>query len=119
MRRVLLVEDETLVALLLEDMLDDLGFEVVEVASQLETALDLVERVAFDVAVLDVNLGGYIRSFPVADRLRLRGIPFIFATGHERSGLAIAYPGTPVVQKPFRRDELSEALQRALAKNRS
>lgn len=109
-RRALLVEDESMVAILLEDMLDELGFDVVGVASRLETGLAAADQADVDVAVLDVNLGGLSRSFVIADRLRERGIPFVFATGYGRQGLGGAYPDIPVVQKPFRRAGLLRAL---------
>jgi CheY-like chemotaxis protein len=115
--RILLVEDEALIALLLEDMLEGLGYTVVEVSAQLEAGLAAAERADIDIAVLDVNLGGHVRSFPIADRLRMRGIPFLFTTGHGRSGLEQAYPDAPVVQKPFRTSELRSALEQALAKS--
>ncbi|WP_159714131.1 response regulator [Geminicoccus flavidas] len=114
-RRVLVVEDESLVALLLEDMLLELGFTVVDVASRLETGMSAAQQAAFDVAVLDVNLGGETRSFPIADLLRRRGIPFVFATGHDPSSLERSYPDAPVVRKPFLRGDLRSALARALA----
>jgi DNA-binding response OmpR family regulator len=114
--RVLLVEDETLIALLLEDMLEALGYTVAEVSAQLEAGLAAAERIDIDIAVLDVNLGGHIRSFPIADRLRMRGIPFLFTTGHGKAGLELAYPDAPVVQKPFRMSELRLALEQTLAR---
>jgi DNA-binding response OmpR family regulator len=116
--RVLLVEDETLIALLLEDMLEALGYTVVEVSAQLEAGLAAAERIDIDIdiAVLDVNLGGHVRSFPIADRLRMRGIPFLFTTGHGKAGLELAYPDAPVVQKPFRMSELRLALEQTLAR---
>jgi CheY-like chemotaxis protein len=78
---VLIVEDEALVAMLLEDLLHELGCHVVEIASRVETALTSILVRIFDVAILDVNLKGET-SYPVADVLELRKLPFLFATGY-------------------------------------
>lgn len=109
--RVLVVEDEMLVAMNIEDMLLDLGHEVAGLASRLEPALSLASEGRFDLAMLDVNLAGQ-PSFPVADILIARGIPFLFATGYGAKGIAPAYRGHPVLQKPFRERDLGEALMR-------
>jgi CheY-like chemotaxis protein len=109
--RVLVVEDEMLVAMNIEDMLLDLGHEVAGLASRLEPALSLARDGAFDLAMLDVNLAGQ-QSFPVADVLIARGIPFLFATGYGSKGIAEAYRDRPVLQKPFRTRDLGEALER-------
>jgi len=107
--RILVVEDEMLLAMNIEDMLLDLGHEV-GLASRLEAALGLAREGAFDVAMLDVNLAGE-RSFPVADLLAARGIPFLFATGYGRAGIDEAYRDRPVLQKPFRADDLRSAIE--------
>ncbi len=108
--RVLVVEDETLVAMLIEDMLGDLGCQVVGPAANVEEALDLAAAGGIDCAVLDVNLAG--RSvFPVADRLRELGVPFAFATGYGDAGLRAADQGSPVLQKPFREADLAQVLE--------
>ena len=109
--RVLVVEDEMLVAMNIEDMLLDLGHEVAGLASRLEPALSLAREGAFDLAMLDVNLAGQ-QSFPIADILIARGIPFVFATGYGIKGIAEAYRDRPVLQKPFRTRDLGEALDR-------
>ena len=108
--RILIVEDEMLVAMNIEDMLLDLGHEVAGLASRLEPALSLAREAAFDVAMLDVNLAGEA-SFPVADALRERGIPFLFATGYGIQGIAEDYRDAPVLQKPFRALDLEQALR--------
>jgi CheY-like chemotaxis protein len=110
--RVLVVEDEMLVAMNIEDMLVDLGHEVIALASRLETALAFARDATFDVAMLDVNLAGQA-SFPVAEVLRARGIPYLFATGYGIQGIAEAYRGAPVLQKPFRAKDLEESLRAA------
>lgn len=107
--RVLVVEDEMMVSMLIEDMLGDLGCEVIGPASRIEDALVLVDSAAIDCAVLDVNLGGQ-PIFPLADILRERGAPFAFATGYGDAGLREADRGTPVLQKPFREIDLARVL---------
>ena len=79
-RRVLVIEDEALIAMLLEDQLAELGCEIAGVAARFDDALEKATALAFDVAILDVNLSGK-ESFPIAEALRARGMPFVFATG--------------------------------------
>ncbi|RVU18150.1 response regulator [Methylobacterium oryzihabitans] len=112
-RRVLLVEDESLVAMLAEDMLLDWGCEVA-VAMRLEQALALVRDQTFDLAILDVNLGT-ARSYPVADELLARAIPFLFATGYGRHGVDHEYRDAVVIQKPYQGSQMRGALERLLA----
>ncbi|PIK73781.1 response regulator [Methylobacterium frigidaeris] len=111
-RRVLLVEDESLVAMLAEDMLLDLGCDVV-VAMRLEQALTQLQGGDFDLAVLDVNLGA-ARSYPVADELFARRIPFLFATGYGLEGVDPVYRVVPVVQKPYQQAHLQHLLEHLL-----
>ena len=114
-RRVLVVEDESLVAMLVEDMLLDFGAEV-EVAMRLAEALRLAREGRFDMAVLDVNLGDGHRSDTVADALRFRGIPFLFATGYGERGLTERHRGTPTIQKPYRNVDLGLVIDGLLAR---
>ena len=107
--RVLVVEDEMMVSMLIEDMLEDLGCKVVGPASRLEEAMELVNSVELDCAVLDVNLVGQ-PIFPIADLLRAKGAPFAFATGYGDAGLRDADKGSPVLQKPFREGDLARIL---------
>jgi CheY-like chemotaxis protein len=107
--RILVVEDEMLVAMNIEDMLLDLGHEVAGIASRLAPALALAKEAAIDAAMLDVNLAGE-PSFPVADLLIERGVPFLFATGYGIQGIAEPYRRHPIIQKPFRLADLEEAL---------
>ncbi len=107
--RVLLVEDEAMIAMLVEDMLEDLGHELVTVASRLDEALAAAKTGAIDVAILDLNLGGVL-TYPVADALAERGIPFVFATGYGSSGLKDAYADRPALQKPFVQQALGDAI---------
>src|SRR5205085_11168424 len=103
--RILIVEDEMLVAMNIEDMLLDLGHEVAGLASRLAPALQLAAEAEFDAAMLDVNLAGE-RSFPVAELLEGRGIPYLFATGYGIAGIEERYRHAPVLQKPFRAADL-------------
>jgi CheY-like chemotaxis protein len=107
--RVLLVEDEMMVALLLEGMLADFGHEIVGPAARLEKAVEMAQQEAMDVAILDVNIDGE-EVYPVADALDARGIPFIFATGYGRAGLRAPYRDRPTLQKPYLADDLHAAI---------
>ncbi len=111
--RILIVEDEPFIALTLEDMLDELGFGHAGTVSQVGEALDLIGREPVDCALLDVNLGSE-KIDPVADLLASRGCPFIFTTGYGRSGIPNAHAGRPVLQKPFRMDDLASILRENL-----
>jgi CheY-like chemotaxis protein len=107
--RVLLVEDEIMVALLLEDMLAELGHSVIGPVARLGKALKTARSEAFDVAFLDVNLDGQ-EVYPVAEVLAARGTPFVFVTGYDRTGLRAPYGDRPTLQKPFRRRDLAKLL---------
>ena len=113
--RVLVVEDEMMVSMLIEDMLTDLGCQVVGPAARLDEAIDLAMASDLDCAVLDVNLGGQ-PIFPLADLLRERGKPFAFATGYGDAGVRDVDKGTPVLQKPFREGDLARVLGELRAK---
>jgi CheY-like chemotaxis protein len=113
-RRVLGVADEYLVALLVGDMLEALGFQVAEIAPNIAAATTAAESGDFDVAILDVNLNGAV-SNPVAEILTRRGIPFIFATGYGNSGPHESFAGIPSLQKPFEEGDLGRALKAVLS----
>lgn len=113
-RRILLVEDEFLIRMLLEDMLSDLGYEIAGVAGHINEAAELAKTAACDLAILDVNLDGH-DVYPVADLLTKRGVPFLFVTGYGSHGLPEAYRSHPVLQKPFQLDDLDKTLGRLLA----
>ena len=98
-----------LVAMNIEDMLADLGHDVAGIASRLDAGMDLARNGGFDIAMLDVNLAGDL-SFPIADILQERGIPYLFATGYGRKGISDDYDSAPVLQKPFRARDLEEAI---------
>jgi CheY-like chemotaxis protein len=114
-RRVLVVEDESLLAMFVQTMLTDLGCEVLGPIHGLGEALDFVAtRAAIDVAVLDLNLDG-VAAYPVADALRAQGVPIIFSTGYGDIGLRASDQGCPVLRKPYRAAELPRVLAEALA----
>jgi CheY-like chemotaxis protein len=112
--RVIVVEDDSLICLLFEDMLSDLGCKVVGTAGDLKRATELAQRdESVDVAILDVNLGGQV-VFPVADILCRRGIPIVFATGLGADGLPPDWQGHCSIQKPMTAATLAKALGRAI-----
>ncbi len=104
-----------LVSMLVEDMLTEFGCDIVGPAPDLDQAMSLAEDAELDAAILDVNVGGR-QIFPVADRLKARGIPFAFASGYGEAGLIEAHRGTPVLQKPFRQADLERVLKDLAAK---
>jgi CheY-like chemotaxis protein len=108
-RRALVVEDEVLVGMLLEEMLRELGYELAALSTHIDEALTLARTAQFDVAVLDINLNGR-QSFPVADAIRARGLPFLFATGYGSRIIGTTYKDVPILQKPFSLEELRAAL---------
>lgn len=109
--RALLVEDETIIAMMIEDMLAELGHEVVARAADLADARAKAETLAVDFAVLDVNLNG-TPTFPVAEILARRSVPFIFATGYGATAETAQWQAAPTLQKPFRLHDLETALGR-------
>lgn len=111
--RILIVEDEAPIALQVEDMLVESDCDVVGPASRVGQALKLIDDEAVDAAVLDLNIAGDL-VYPVADALEKRGLPYIFATGYGASSLTEPYRGRPVLQKPFSRRELLQAMQEAV-----
>ena len=112
--RVLVVEDEALISMMLEDFLTEIGCEVVATAARLPDAVEKAQTVSMDVAVLDVNLAGQV-SYPVAEILRQRAIPFLFATGYGTASLPENLRGTQVLSKPFMLEQLSRALDVAVS----
>jgi DNA-binding NtrC family response regulator len=112
---VFVVEDETLVALNLEDILIELGCNVVGPAMRIERAESMVaEGLSADVAILDVNVAGTM-VFAFARRLAERGLPLVFATGYGRSGLPDDFGACPILQKPYTSDEVRAGLAKAVA----
>jgi len=107
--RVLVVEDETLIALHLESLLEELGHTVVGIAARVDQALELAGREAVDLAILDVNLDGQ-QSYPVADALAAHHVPFMFATGYDATRLQAPYGDNLVLTKPYTSRDLQEAI---------
>jgi CheY-like chemotaxis protein len=114
-RRILVVEDEFLIRMLLEDMLTELGYELAGVAGRVDEAAELAKTKEIDLAILDVNLDGS-DVYPVADILIQRGVPFVFVSGYGGRGLPEAYSDRPTLQKPFQFDELEKTLAALSAK---
>ena len=112
-RKVLVVEDEMIIAMLIEDMLDEFGCKLVGPATNVPRALELIAKESIDVAVLDLNLDGK-DTYAIADALQRKNVPFIFATGYGSAGLRQEYGNRPVLQKPFQARDLSTALTEAL-----
>ena len=113
-RRVLVIEDESLVAMLLETILDDMGCAVVGPESNIDDGLVAATTVAsLDAALLDVNVAGR-EVFPVAEALKARGVPFVFSTGYGEAGLPEHWRGNPTIQKPFTDRAIRDALMKAL-----
>jgi CheY-like chemotaxis protein len=111
--RLLVVEDEYLIRMLLEDMLADLGYEVAAAVGTLAEASDLAATGDFAAAILDVNLDGQ-EIFPVADILAKRGLPFVFVTGYGERNLPEPYCSRPALQKPFQAEQIKAALAELL-----
>ena len=109
--KVLLIEDEALVSTMIQDLLEDLGCEAGDAVVNLDEALTAAQTGDFDMALVDLNLAGG-RSYPVADILAERGIPFAFLTGYRADDLEAAYRDTPMLAKPFRRADLQALLDR-------
>jgi two-component SAPR family response regulator len=109
--KVLIVEDEFLVATLIEDMLESAGCIVSGPIPRVAEALDAVDHETYDVAVLDVNLGGD-RIDPVADALCRRNVPFVFVTGYNENALPDEFAERPRLCKPFKMGELLGTLCR-------
>ena len=116
-KRILVVEDEMLVATNLQDTLTDLGAVVIGPAMQVDEAMELATNEDFDVAILDVNLNG-TRSYAVAELLQRRSVPFIFATGYGHVLGSESFRNVPTLAKPYRTQELCDALVAAMAGRR-
>jgi CheY-like chemotaxis protein len=114
-KRVLVVEDEPMIRLLLDDMLNDLGYSMAAEAGRLDEALAAASEAEFDVAILDVNLNGEPIT-PVVEVLVRRGVPFVFVSGYARRGIPEEHSKIPLLQKPFQADGLARALAAVAAR---
>ena len=109
--RVLIVEDEPMLAFTLEDLLVEAGFEVIGIAGKLEKALALIGSAVFDVAVVDANLAG-VSASPIASALTARDIPFVVLSGYSAEQLQGAFPGAVFMKKPCRPAQLIQSLNK-------
>lgn len=112
--RVLVVEDEALLAMTMEDMLADLGCKVVGPVGRVDQAVLLAGSERLDGAILDVNVAG-VEVYPVARELAGRGIPFVFVSGYGAESLPAQWRDRPTLQKPFHPDDLTRAMAQAFA----
>lgn len=112
---VLLIEDETMVSFLIEEMLEQLGAVAVRHAARLDAGLSLVAAKLPSVAILDVNIAGET-VFPIAERLQTAGVPFVFITGYGRDGLHGHWAACEVLQKPLTVQEFEQGLRRILGR---
>ena len=113
--RVLIVEDKSMISMLIEDTLVDIGCVVAGVAGRLEQAISQISSMVFDVAILDVNLNGY-PGYPAAEALMKRSIPFLFSTGYGVAGVPEEFRDIPILAKPFQQADLERVLLSALAR---
>jgi len=113
-RNILIVEDEPLIAMMLEDFLESLGHSIAATCDSVDTAMAEVEKGGFDVAILDVNLKGQ-NVWPVASRLREQGVPFVIASGGHVDPPPAEFAAVPLIEKPYTVDRVTPALDAALA----
>ena len=114
--RFMVVDDEIIVALDLEYMLTDLGHQVVETASRVDRAIEIARHCDIDMAILDINVRGTL-SFPIAEILRDRGVPVIFASGYGHKGLIAEFRDAHILTKPFGVDALAQMVEKACSDN--
>jgi CheY-like chemotaxis protein len=111
---ILVVEDEPLIAMMLEDFLDALGYRLAATVDGVSDALAQIEQGGFDAALLDVNLRDGETSWPVAEALRTRGHPFVLATGGGSDGVPEQFTNVPVLAKPYTLDGVKDAFESLL-----
>lgn len=115
--KVLAIEDEFTILLMLENMLADLGCQLAGSAGRVADALTLAESSAPDAAILDVNLAG-VPVYPVAERLARQRVPIVFATGYGPIGVEPAWRSCAILEKPYQIQDLARALTEALKTTR-
>jgi len=113
-RSILIVEDEPLIAMMLEDFLDSLGHRIAGTVDSVAEAMAKIDEGGFDIAILDVHLKGE-HAWPIADRLLQEGLPFVFATGGHIDPPPPAHAAAPVLAKPYTIDAIEPALAAACA----
>jgi DNA-binding response OmpR family regulator len=111
--RVFVVEDEPMIRMMVADMLEELGHTVVVEAAHIDQALELAQSAEFDLVILDVNLKGKLIT-PVAELIRSRGCPIIFATGYGPEGVPEEFRDFPALQKPFQLENLAALIDEVL-----
>jgi CheY-like chemotaxis protein len=109
---ILLVEDEALIRMMVADMVETLGHRVVAETGNIDQAMELARSVAYDFAIIDMNLNGAM-SFPIAEAIAARHVPFIFVSGYDSTRAPDQRRQPIVVQKPFTIDKLKAAMDRA------
>lgn len=112
--RILIVEDEPLIAMMLEELCESLGYRLAGTVDDVTGALDAIAAGEVDLAILDLHLSGRAPSWPVADRLDGEGIPFLLASGGQPDDLPARHAARPFLAKPFTMDGVQEAIERAL-----
>jgi DNA-binding response OmpR family regulator len=113
-RCILIVEDEPLIAMMLEDFLESLGHSISATCDTVDTAMTEVEKGGFDLAILDVNLKGQ-NVWPVASRLREQGVPFVIASGGHVDPPPAEFASVPLIEKPYTVDRVTPAINAAFA----
>jgi DNA-binding response OmpR family regulator len=114
-KRVLVLEDEAFIAMMLEDMLTESGYEVIGPIENLKSAIHLAASEQIDLAIVDINIDGQVAD-KVADKLMERRIPFLFVSGQEKT-LGLRYGAIPLLRKPFLPEDLDDAIARLLAES--
>lgn len=117
-QRIFIVEDETMIRMMVVEMLEELGHSIVAEVGSLDKALELARTTDFDLAVLDVNLDGQVIT-PVAEVIKARALPIIFATGYGAWGVPDEFKNWPALQKPFELQALANALNSILVAPKS
>lgn len=110
---ILLIEDEAIIRMMIADMVETLGHQVAAEAGNINQAMELARSAAFDFAIIDMNLRGTM-SFPIADTIAARNIPFIFASGYDKTWANDRRQQATVLQKPFTIDRLEAAIDQAM-----
>lgn len=111
---VFLVEDETLIRMMIAEMIEELGHKVVAEAGSIQAAEPLARTSPFDLGIFDINIGGSVIS-PIAEIVAARGLPFIFVSGYGPEGLPAMFKGKPVLRKPFSIAEFGSVITSALS----
>jgi CheY-like chemotaxis protein len=112
--RIMVVEDEAIIGMLIEDVLNDMGCPNIDVFQSVQQALDYLRQNEPNYAILDINLRGE-QSYPVADDLIAKKIPFVFMSGYGAQGVAKDYATAPTLPKPFQAEDLERLLRKQLA----